>query len=477
MNKDRWFELVMEGGSERLPYSWPERTRQMWQAQIKPRVGRGIRKSIKALDKGLVLRYPLPALVVVFPRELPVTGHLLSIRKVPDNLQPIQFEGWRTEGALADPKQYVGTDAVLIWTKHVLRKLAELSPLFGPVWEELKGLPAGKCGIHLAGEPDAAWLESIRPNEERLYERFRGTQNLDKIGLDPSPPREEVDRRHEYAVNLMMEGQYQEGEAVLEDLLARCPGVWRGYCDLARSALSQGEPKRAYHVVRRAQARYPDALHFDRLAADCAMDLKDWPRAEWHLKRLWGLNPWDPNLLSRYARVAFQMGDHALAGKLYEDCSEGMPLDFASQIDYGNSLHKTGRGREALAVFRDLEKCNPGSATLLNNIGFVLAGLGRPLEALDCCRRALELEPGREAFWDSLGFVQLKMQNYREAARAFLKAVELNPSFPDAWRHLLHAYDRSGQAEKLAGARKWVGGILPGEVERFEKERGTDIPD
>ena len=39
------------------------------------------------------------------------------------------------------------------------------------------------------------------------------------------------------------------------------------------------------------------------------------------------------------------------------------------------------------------------------------------------------------------------------------------------------AYDRAGLAEKLAGARAWVADILPGEVARFEKERGAELQD
>jgi tetratricopeptide (TPR) repeat protein len=89
----------------------------------------------------------------------------------------------------------------------------------------------------------------------------------------------------------------------------------------------------------------------------------------------------------------------------------------------------------------------------------------------------VERDPAFRLAWDTLGFAHLKAGRYGQAIPALLKAVELEPNYPDAWRHLLHAYDRSGQAEKLAGAKAWVAGILPDEVARFEKEQGTVLAD
>ena len=126
---------------------------------------------------------------------------------------------------------------------------------------------------------------------------------------------------------------------------------------------------------------------------------------------------------------------------------------------------------------RNLEKDNPDSPNLLNNIGFILASEGHPVEALHYCRRAVELAPGQEYIWDSLGFVQYKTRNYREATRAFLKAVDLNPTFPDAWRHLLHVYHKEGKADRLEGAKTYVARVLPDQLARFEKEKEADIAD
>ncbi len=377
----------------------------------------------------------------------------------------------RTQG------RYFGTEMVLIWTRHTLKKLAELSPLFVPIWEDLRDLPANQCGIYLADEPSAAWLESIYPDEERLFSEFRGSMDLDKMGLDLRKPKEEIAQQQERALDCLMEEQYEEGEALLEDIIVQEPRAWRSYWNLVKSSIWQNNPTRALGMIRRAQKQFPDCLNFDRLAVDCAMQIKNWSLAEWHLKRLWGMNPWDPNLLLRYASVAFGQGDFVLAVHLYEECMECGSLNLVAQTEVGVALSKVGRCKEALATFRKLEKADPNNPNLLNNIGFLLASVGHTIEALHYCRRAVELVPEREYVWDSLGFVQLKNRNFREARRAFLKAVDLNPTFPDAWRHLLHTYHKEGKTEHLEGAKAYVGRVLPSQLARFEKEKGLEILD
>lgn len=479
MKKGKWFELRREHDPAELPYSWPEATRQMWKEQIKARAGRGIRKSFEGFKAAFKPIDPSPAILIVFPGEYAVSGHLASRRKVWENLQLINFECWKTGTRMGTPGRYFGIDAAVVWTKYVLRKLAELSPLFAPIWEDLKDLAPGQCGIYLADAPDPAWLESIRPSEERLYAEFQNGRHLDMIGLEMvKPPNEEIRNDRRRALELIVEEKYEEGEALLRELIVRWPsGAWMSYWDLARSSMWQGKLSQVLAIVRKVQREYPACLNFDRLAVDCALDLKDWSRVEYHLERLKGLNPWDPNLLLRYAKLAYGRSDFPQAVRMFEECAESGEMNYPAQTEFGLALAKTGRMKDALDLFETLRKERPGDPILLNNIGFLLASAGRAEEGIKFCRQALELEPDRECFWDSVGFVQLKSGNYREATRAFLKAVELNPAFPDAWRHLLHAYHMEGRADRLEGAKMYVSRVLPDQLTRFEREKGAELLD
>lgn len=362
-------------------------------------------------------------------------------------------------------------------SKYVLRKMAEETPLMGPIWEDLKEIDPDECGIYLAGEPDADWMESIRAEEERLWLEYGGARDLDKVGFDLRGPSDvEAETLARVAEHLAEEEDAQAAR-LIESLLEGEDDYWMAWGMLVQCKLKLGDAEGAYEVVRRGKAKYPDCLQFDKMGADCCFQKREWDRAERHLKRLWGLNPWDPFLMVRYADLAFRKEEYGLAAKLYGECMEHRTLGLGAQTNYGVALSRSGRHADALELFKRIDAGGGGNPLFMNNIGMLLSGMGRPLEGLDYCRRALELNPALSCLWDTLGFAYFKLGNYAEAEKAFLRAVELEPQFPDAWRHLLHVYHRSGQKEKLEKSRSRVNYYLPTELQRFDEEKDRDIVD
>ena len=199
--------------------------------------------------------------------------------------------------------------------------------------------------------------------------------------------------------------------------------------------------------------------------------------------------------LANKAFALKKLGDYAGSIKLYDQCIEILRQlvekesrrELAKNMvtvlekkaytmsEWGVALFAQHRIKEALELFMWVTEIRPNSPLALNNVGMALASMGRADEAVMYCKRALEADSACRNTWDTLGFAHLKAGRYEAAISALLKAIELEPKFPEAWRHLLHAYDRAGQAEKLARAKKQVGEILPDELARYEREKGTDI--
>jgi tetratricopeptide (TPR) repeat protein len=367
--------------------------------------------------------------------------------------------------------------AGFVHSKHVLRKMAEESPVFRPIWEDLKDISPDECGIYLAEMPDPELLASLQKDEEALWSEFRDAQNLDKLGLDLCEPEPWEADELAQADGMAMDGDLVGACALLRPLVAGCTAYWKAWGMLVDGLLRMGDAHGAYEVVREGLRRYPDCLLYDQMGYECCMYMKESGQAERHARRMLEMNPWGPMEMLREARVLQDLGEYGRAIDLYRDCLEHGSVSESMRIDLGFCLARDGRIAEAIQLFRELAVGEHPQATTLNNAGMLLAGVGELDEALDFCRRALELDDGMCSIWDSMGFVRMKRGEYAEAERCLLKAVELNPMYAESWRHLLHAYHLSGEAEKLEKARARVGYYLPKELERFEREKGADIAD
>lgn len=473
----KWFGVGAEWlDLETEKPAWPERAVAAWEAHLRVRVGSDCAMFCRT---GMTGRFaPINyAIWVFFPEDVAMSGHLFYIRKLRDNMTVFNYEHCRTRICSAAEPGYSGAGFVSIRSKYVLHKLAEESPLFAPIWEDLKDISPDERGFYLAEAPDADWLASIQSDEPRLFAEFQNGLGAAIAGMRSVEQDATARRCLESFGRIQDSNPFEVVKSTFEKMIGCSPWFWEFWESYVRYLLDQGMPDWAYDTLGVAQKIYPDCLMLDKLGALCCLDLQDWNRAERHLKRFWGVNPWDPFVMYGFARVAIMQKEYQLAANLYKEIMEHGITPYPAMVDYGVALSTLGRFEEALALYRQLDATHGPQPIIFNNIGMTLASLGCPREGLDYCRRALAIEPSFRFALDTLGFIYLKQGQYGEAIPALLRAIELEPNYPDAWRHLLHAYHNAGQTEKLAGAKAWVGDILPGELARFEKEMGLELSD
>lgn len=457
-----------------VEHRWTEEATRSWNEQILPRLGIGPLdfERIVAVGGHVLSSY---SIYIFFPADMPVSGHVFYHRKHLDNLITFNYRHWRGKVPLTSIKQYVGTGFIAVRSKCVLRKLAEESPMFVPMWEELKDVSPDERGFYLADAPEAKWLESIQPNEQRLYDAFRDGFGPGIVGMGSVAGSEEARKCLREFERTQQCQAPAEVDAAFITLAVAAPKYWEFWESYALYYLDQDNADRACNIVEEAQKRYPDCLMLDRLGAFCCFRRGDWDGVEKHAVRYREMNPWDSFATYALVTAAFEKKDYPLVAQLYRDCMDEPQASVTAMINCGVALFNLHRYEEALGLFMREKTRRPDSPQVLNNIGMALASMGRLDETVEYCQQALALDPAYRFAWDTLGFAHLKAGRYEEAIPALLKAIELEPNYPDAWRHLLHAYDRSGQAEKLAGAKTLVAGILPAEVARFEQEKGMDI--
>ena len=472
----KWYELDF-GSAENPGSQWPEATARMWNERLRGRMGLPT-DEFSRMNWGTRFAVVTYNIHVFLPDDYPISGHLFYIRKLRDNVSVFNYRHSRERTPRAEYHNYCGAGYVSIRNKYVLRKLAEESPFFVPIWEDLKDVDPDTQGIYLADAPDLDWMASIQPDEQRLYTAFRDGLGAAIVGMETAMSSKEAIACLAAFERKQENGPFESVQAAFEIVLAQTPGLWEFWESYVMYLLRQQEmPDLAYDVIEMAQRLYPECRMIDRLGALCCLERGDWNRAERHLKRYWEVNQWDAFIMLAYARVAIKKSDFLLAAALYGDCMEHGHLSFCDMADYGLALFHAKRLEESLDVFRRLASSCAPHPLVFNNIGMTLASIGQYPEAVKYCRRALELDPAFRFAWDSLGFAYLKAGQYGDAIPALLKAVELEPNYPDAWRHLLHAYQQNGDTDHLEGAKAYVRSVLPDELDRFEREKLMEIHD
>ena len=127
--------------------------------------------------------------------------------------------------------------------------------------------------------------------------------------------------------------------------------------------------------------------------------------------------------------------------KMYVDLLRATVYDHDKQYDQAEAEY-----RKALAI-------DPSSATVLNDLGYMLADRGVRLpEALEMIKKAVELDPQNGAYLDSLGWVYFKLGQYGPAEENLHKAIERTATDASIHDHLGEVYEKTGRL-KLAVAQ------------------------
>src|SRR5208282_1608486 len=120
----------------------------------------------------------------------------------------------------------------------------------------------------------------------------------------------------------------------------------------------------------------------------------------------------------------------------------------------GSAFEREKRYPEAEEQFKKVLASDPGHASALNYLGYMLADHNMKLEeALGYIKRAVDLDPSNGAYLDSLGWAYFRLGKYELAEDNLLKASQKINTDPTVLDHLGDLYQKTGRL-KLA-ATNW----------------------
>ncbi len=117
----------------------------------------------------------------------------------------------------------------------------------------------------------------------------------------------------------------------------------------------------------------------------------------------------------------------------------------------GSNFEREKRYTEAEEQFKKVLASDPGHASALNYLGYMLADQNMKLEeALGYIKRAVDLDPANGAYLDSLGWAYFRLGKFELAEDNLLKASQKINTDPTVHDHLGDLYQKTGRLKLAA---------------------------
>ncbi|MGZ5051293.1 MAG: O-linked N-acetylglucosamine transferase family protein [Methylobacter sp.] len=124
------------------------------------------------------------------------------------------------------------------------------------------------------------------------------------------------------------------------------------------------------------------------------------------------------------------------------------------QFDEAIKCHLAKKWQEAILLYREVIKEDPGNANVWGNLGSALKITGALEEAEYCLRHAIELNPSDYNHFYNLGNTLRELKKIDEAISAYRQALLINPLFSWAHYNLGLTFDEQGQVEEAMASYK-----------------------
>jgi tetratricopeptide (TPR) repeat protein len=264
-------------------------------------------------------------------------------------------------------------------------------------------------------------------------------------------------------------GDLQAAIGTLEEVVEYVPNI---ASDLGRYQEQAGKYREAAAAYTLALAAQPNNRNLKLSRVRALYAAKDYSQAAAFAGEARKQHPEDLRFVQLQARALFDSGDRSGAIALAESTARSFPRDTPSQFTLADLYSDAGRHQDAERVLRQIIAAEPGNASALNTLGYMLATRGEQLdEAIALVRRALDSDPNNGAYLDSLGWAYFRRGDLIEAHKYLTAAAERLPDNSEILDHLGDLHARRGQLQDAiqAWTRALAGdgqGIDRAEVQR-----------
>lgn len=138
-----------------------------------------------------------------------------------------------------------------------------------------------------------------------------------------------------------------------------------------------------------------------------------------------------------------------------------MPSDISQLIQTGFEHHRSGRLREAEAVYRSILKAQPRHPDALHLLGVIAHQIGKNEIAADLIENAIKANPNEPDFFNNCGEAYRALHQYDLAVTRYQQALAIRPDFAGAHNNLGNALKEMGRIEEAVTRYKQTLAIDP----------------
>ncbi|MCI0723108.1 MAG: tetratricopeptide repeat protein [Acidobacteria bacterium] len=299
-------------------------------------------------------------------------------------------------------------------------------------------------GLQAEQEYALALLLSSRGLYERALPRFRHL-------LKQNP--ESWANRHNLAIALMNNRNYEEATAVLQSLSTQRPGNAKLLSLLGSAYEAGGSLPAALEAYERAVKAEPDNEDYYLEYTRLLMDLDRYDESIRLLQQ--GLKTVQENytLHLRLGATELMKGNLEKAEAAFRQAIARHPTIPLGYAALAKAYVKADRNDEAAELLKGALERLPADFYLEHYYGLVLMRLGRDSDAAAAFERAASINPNVPETRFELGKLLLKLERTERARKELERAIELNPGHSGAMYQLSRVYlklDDRAKAEDLA---------------------------
>ena len=239
--------------------------------------------------------------------------------------------------------------------------------------------------------------------------------------------------------------------------------------EVSRIYMIIGKKKEAIENANRMIDRKPDVPAGYLMLALVYQNQQQIDSAIEVLKRAAGLNDRNVNMMLGGLYQAKRDFKNAL--DIYRSVEKRNPSYAPAIYQQGAVYHAMGKVREASIQYSRALKVSGNFLPALNNLAYIYAEEGRDLDkAMQYAARAYVLAPNDGSVLDTFGFVLLKNKKNKDALQVLKKASDRMPANPTVLYHLALAYrENADKAQAVSSLQKAI------QIGKFPDEKNARI--